>query len=1148
MENHIDWTDAQKNAINARNSNILVSAAAGSGKTAVLVERVIKLITDEENAVNLDNLLIVTFTNAAAAEMKNKILVALKKLLATNPNNSVALKQLSLLPNAKICTIDSFCINLVRENFFKLDISQDFSILDETEQKLLEKLACDDVINQIYEDNNEDFKKLVELLSSTKSDENLAVAIRSIYAYMQVQDFPLVWLDELAQFYDPSVPYEETVINDFVQCEIAQNLLSCYQCINDSLDSLDTDDSKHQRYVDMLEADSLILDNIDNMRENDFSRLVDYLSNVTYVRNPSTANKIVANNRNLFKEMISNIASVANFTPEQYAEDCAILYPIVKTLISVVKAFYHKINEYKKERNAYTFADIEHFAIDLLYYKEGDNLYRTDLALELQSNFAEILVDEYQDTNYAQDILFEMLSNGKNRFMVGDIKQSIYRFRLAMPEIFNAKKHEYLPYDKDSDADGQKIILDSNFRSRKGICDYTNFVFSILMNNEIGEIVYNKDEYLNNGNTNYPESDIPCAQIKILETADDPNVAEAIQIAKFIMDKVNSCEQIDGRNICYSDFAILFRNTKHIKKYTDVFADYSIPVAVNNKQDLFDNNEITMLVSLLRVIDNPIQDVPLLATLMSPFYGYTPDEIASAKVEQRGQNLYSSISKSALFEKFNSDLDKYRKYASTMSVASFLRQVISETSYMALVSSMGNAEQRRLNVLKFISIAEGYDKGENIGLTSFMRYVDKIIDSGTVVNGADLVNTGSDSVVITTIHKSKGLEYPICILADSMHKYNKQNLSANVLFDSNYGIGLKVHNEENLCRYNSAQYDFIKNINTCADMSENLRVLYVAITRAKEQFVTFITLPSIESKLKRLASKIHDKEIATLFTKNTVDDASFILWTALLHKDGKTLREIADIDNQFITSDFDLSIELLDEFELPEIGDEDTVDYDSKIVDLISDKLSFRYDKQQISTFASKRTASSLDNEDTDFEFFARSKPAFLSDGGLTAAQKGSAMHLFMQHCDYESAKNDLDAEITRLVNMNYISQQQADNLDKVKLNSLFNSDFAKRMFSSDKIYREIKTSSFVPVNQLEDTEFNDEVLIQGILDCVFVENGEAVVVDYKTDRVNNEYELLKRYEKQLDFYKKSIAKTLELPVKETILYSFYLDKACSYK
>ncbi len=1169
-----NWTKPQQNAIDARNSNILVSAAAGSGKTAVLTERVIKLITDINLDVDIDKLLIVTFTNAAAAEMKTRISNKLLKIIAEEQNNSNALRQLSLLPNAKISTIDSFCIALVRENFFKLDIEQDFRILDDSENALLEQTAIDELFDMLYEEDSIEFKELVNMFSSTKDDKGLTENVKKISRFISSQAFPDLWLDEACNTYNPEIEFKNSFWAQYVVNETNELLKVVKDLHSQAINVLNPFDEKHAKLFDVLESDGKIIDAlIDNAKtdrwDEEFEMLKVFKS--SFVRFPSVKcdeKDFVKANRDLYKNIIiKSIPPMYSITSSDYMNDCEVFYPLIKKLTDIVKQFNQKTYEMKKELNAFTFSDTEHFAINLLFYPdENGEIVKTDLAKELESSFYEILVDEYQDTNAAQDTLFQVLSNGKNRFMVGDVKQSIYKFRLAMPSIFTDKKDSFTLYDESNNDINQKIILSNNFRSRKGVCDYVNFVCKQVMSKKVGGIEYNEEEMLNSS-ADFNDTDIPSAQIKYAVTpeGEDADEYEAHQIANYIIKKINNKEQIkDGngyRTIRYGDFAILLRSAKRrMNVIAEVFSQYGIPTVSNNKVNLFDNKEVTILLNFLRTIDNPTQDIPLLATLMSVFYGYSADDISQAKVDCPYGNLYSSISSSNAFSRFVDDLKTYREYASSMSVENLVRQIIKDTSYLSLISAMGNHEQRVQNIMLLVDIAKRFDNGENVGLTAFIRYIDSIIDNKFNVESACVNASGVDAVTIMTVHHSKGLEFPVCILAGANHKYNKDDVNKGImqLNAQQNGIGLKVYNDEKLCRYDSLQYSVLKDINNYELMSENLRVLYVAMTRAKEQFVTFITVSSkgiekyVDKRSKKLISSSSSSVpvISPFVVKEVNTDAELLTLCALIHKDGKILRDMCsknDIGFDMYT-DFHLDIELLDVESEPEQTEPQQVSYNPELLSQINDKLSFKYEHLGVSAFTSKRTASSLDAPEQDFKYSATSKPAFLSKGNMTSAQKGTAMHTFMQFCDYKFAKENLENEIERLVSFSFLTDEQAKVLDRKRLSAFFNGNFADRMFGSSHIYREIKVSSFVPVNEIEDTDFTDEVLIQGIADCVFEENGELVLVDYKTDKADSEEELLDKYKNQIAFYKKAVAKTLNKPVKEAVLYSFSLNKVCIYK
>ncbi len=1159
------WTRQQNNAITAKNRNILVSAAAGSGKTAVLVERVKRLITDKENPVSIDKLLIVTFTNAAAAEMKYRISKALNTCIKENPDDVYYRRQLSLLPTAKICTIDSFCANLVRENFYDLSINQDFTILDESELQLLEDTVINDVLDEFFNQNDSSFISLIESFTTPDNDKPVIEAVKKLLRFIYAQPFPYIWLNQAIERYNPNTEFSDTIWYKYVREQINYLLQLGMNLVNKNISLTDFDDEKlNQKYLAVFEDDLTEYTRFQNCTEGSWNDLVSQ-RDASFKRMPSSAKAdkaITAQlkaNRDIYKSLLADeIPSFLTCDEQDYKNDMKMLYAQFSALLKLVKAVDKRLMEEKRERNAFSFSDIEHFAITLLFnINEQGRIEKTPIADNLSRDFYEILVDEYQDTNEAQDLLFTYLSNGKNLFTVGDIKQSIYRFRLAMPHIFNEKKKAYHAYNPEDDFTDSKIILDKNFRSRKNICSYVNYIFSNLMSEKLGELEYDSEEYLNCG-ADYVECEIPSAQIKILEgvKGEDTEKKEAAFIARTIINKVNSKELIkDGdvyRPIRYGDFVILMRSLKNnISIYSKVLADYGIPVICDNSTNLFENNEIRMILSMLRTIDNPMLDIPLLATMLSPFYGFTNDELAKIKVDSGNKNLYTCVYNSDMpkVKNFINDQSELRRISVTMSVSSFIRYLVEEKGMIAYINAIGNAEQRYQNILKLISFASGFDSGNNVGLTAFIRYIDKIIASGKGVDSASLNAGGENAVTIMSVHHSKGLEFPVCILAGANKQYNKSDLSDKLLLNTKLGIGIKCHNEEHLYQYKSLPYSVIKDKNTTELMSENLRVLYVALTRAKEQFITFISCDSLESKLKRLSSVIIDGKVNPYLARKINCDADFFLLCALMHKNADVLRERIENEIDIKQTDFALDIEIQNEIDILEDNQNiEFVDYNEETVEKIKNKLDFKYERMELENVSAKLTASSLDSIDNGFDFITSSKPSFLNKGGLTAAQRGTAMHSFMQFCIYENAKNSLEAEIERLTLLGHISLEEAESLDCDRLKKLFNGAFADRMFGADKLYREIKVSAFVPVKEIYGIDCDDNILIQGIADCVFEENGELVIVDYKTDRVNSGDALLERYIKQIEFYKFAVAKALKKPVKEAALYSFYLNKAYYYK
>lgn len=1159
------WTPQQNNAINARGRNILVSAAAGSGKTAVLVERVIKKITDSENPVDIDKLLIVTFTNNAASEMKFRITKSLKEILRNEPFNQNAQRQLNLMPNAKICTIDSFCINLVRENFFELGINQDFTNLDENEASLLEDEIISNLTDELFENNDEEFIKLVEQFNTPGNEKPFINAVKKVRRFIYAQPFPYSWAYKMSELYNSNTAFENSKWFEYIKGEADYLISIAKKCVNNNLALLNQiDDSKlNEKFENLFLNDKSLIDNVSDLLNTSWDDLVK-LGVPSFARLVSTAKldeelaSEIKANRNTYTNIIKKeIPAFFICSKEDYVKSLNTLYPIIKKLIEFVKIVDARLMVEKNERNSYSFSDTEHFAINLLFTPDGDKIIKKELADRLSAEFEEILVDEYQDTNEAQDLLFAYLSNGHNLFTVGDVKQSIYRFRLAMPNIFNSRRKLYTDYNPNDNEKSSKIILDKNFRSSKGICEYVNFIFSKVMSERVGELDYNAQNRLNFG-ANYKNNDIPSAQIHILDGAkgEETDTREAMQIAKLIRKKIDSKEQIkDGdeyRDIRYSDFAILFRSMKnHVDSYVEVFTDMSIPVQCDNSSNLFENNEIKLILSLLRTIDNPTKDISLLSTMMSPIYAFSADELAQIRIENKRKNFYFSVvnSQNEKVLNFLEDIKNLKKLSVTMSVSNFIRYLVEDKGIVAFINAMGNGEQRYQNILALISFAQKFDSGVNIGLTSFIRYIDKIIDTDKGIDSKSIVSGKDDAVTIMTVHHSKGLEFPICILAGAARSYNTGELTENLLINTVYGFGLKVHNEERMYNIQSIPYSVIKSKSANELMSENLRVLYVAITRAKEQFITFVSCQNIERKMQTLYSKLIDGEITPYAVKSCKSDADIILLCSLFHQNAGQLRELAGCRLFANPADFDMSIDIdkSESFEEDEIKLE-KAEYQESTLEEIADKLSYKYDYLPLSNVTSKMTASSLDDSDTNFEYITSSKPAFMNKAEMTPAMRGTAMHTFMQFCNYNFAKDNLDEEIENLVSGGFITEEQGKSLDKKRLASFFNSSLAKRMFNSDKIYREIKVSTFLSANEVYGIDFDDKILVQGIADCVFEESGQLVLVDYKTDRVKDENELLERYKKQLTFYKYAIEKTLKMPVKEVMLYSFYLEKECIYK
>lgn len=1162
-----EWTDAQKDAIYAHGGTILVSAAAGSGKTAVLVERVIQMITRRDNPIDINRLLIVTFTNAAAAEMKSRIAASLNRLLQ-EPDNANARRQLSLLPSADICTIDSFCLKLARENFFTLGISADFRLLDENENDLIANDAINQVLDAFYAEQNPDFMRLAEAFTLPDSDKDLFSIIKNMLSFIYAQPFPFEWLSKVTDYYNPAVPFDTSIWRTVLINEIEALLLTADRLIENAFSVL-PQGTDYDKFREMLEQDKKTVSALKSTLAKFWDDFVHNSFPVSFSRFPvsKNADESVKSQLKIYREQYKKIlkkdipAFLVADTAD-YTQDMEQLYPMYLALEQVLRAVDAEMRRIKADRSAYSFSDIEHFAIDLLFERNSNgDCIKSAYAKELEDSYSEILVDEYQDTNEAQDQLFSYLSNGKNRFMVGDVKQSIYRFRLAMPQIFTEKKNTYALYSADAPQFPAKIVLDRNFRSRRDICAYVNHVFSLFMTSRVGELDYNQEEYLNPG-ASYEQTEAPAAQLFLLDGtgAEEADAVQAASIGQLIQSKIKSGEKVkDGgvyRPVQYGDFAILMRSLRaHAPTYAETLQSMHIPVICDNAVNLFDNGEVQLLLSLLQVIDNPMQDIPLLTVMTSPIYGFTSDELAEIRIQNpQAADLYTAVFNSGNVQNkkcvaFTQDIRRLSREAVTRPVSAFIRKLLQDKSITAYIYAMGGGMQREANTEQFIAIAERFDQNGGVGLTSFIRYLNSIMQSDKKTESAPVIAADTNAVKIMSVHHAKGLEFPICILAGAGRRYNTSDLHSKMLLHPQLGLASKCHNEDGFYEYPSLPYIAVQKKTQLAMMSENLRVLYVAMTRAKEQFITFAALPNLESRVKSAAACLLNGKPEPYFCSKVYDDAGFILMAALCHKDGAALRDLAGINVPVIPADFDMEIHLdgisSKESSFPQQTQQAA---DDALLRQIDEKLSYQYPYAALAGICSKRSASELDDISFEPEFFAKSVPAFLNTGGLTPAQKGTAMHTFMQYCDYQSAKCRLEAEIERLATEGYLTQTEADALDRKKLQELFSSAFASRIFNARRVYRELKISSFVSAEEIEGVHAPGKVFVQGIADCVFEEADGLVLLDYKTDRVDSAKQLLERYKKQLAFYKTAVEKTLEKPIKEVYLYAFSLSKPCRYE
>lgn len=1162
-----NWTKDQQNAIDARGGTILVSAAAGSGKTAVLVERVTQRIIDRENPCDVDKILMVTFTRAAAAEMRERISTSLTSILEQDPTNSHIRRQLMLLPQSKICTIDSFCNDLVRENFHRLGISPDYKILDNSEQEVLQSEAVSEVLEELYGEGSPAFDELLDLFMKGRSDEQLGNAICQIYKFTGAYPFPEEWLNNARLLYSAESGKSELwmqIILEYVRssCVYAERILES------ALSILSTAPLLEEKYAPS------IISGLNGISEiYDFAVSEDWdgamnavkafkftaLGRVPKEYSGSYEQTAVKSRRETVSKLVKKLNDVFCATSEENKEDLEALQPVAQKLFDAVERFGVIYNEKKAERNTLEFSDIEHLALKLLIEKDkGGKICRTDLAEEISNSYVEILLDEYQDTNEAQDSLFWAISkNESNLFMVGDVKQSIYRFRQAMPEIFLTKRKGMPLYDGKTYP--ACINLDRNFRSRAGVAGMVNFVFRQLMSEQLGEMEYTAQEELVPA-AQYPPSPTPDVELHLVlgDGDTDITVSEARHVAATIRRLMDEGTTVSAggteRPLEYRDICILLRSTKDIAdKYVEELSANGIPAWTETKGGFFGVTEIRVMLSLLRVIDNPIQDVPLLSVMMSPIYGFTPDETSKIRMKDRKLPLYSCVVNSALdgderCQSFIDSIAKLRRLSATLPSDELIRRIYEETSYPAIVGVMNDSGRRRANLRLLLNYAAKYEAAGHKGLSGLIHYIDKLEQRRADLATASDLSEAADVVRVMSIHKSKGLEFPVCIIGNCSKKFNEMSRRGDMILQSGIGVGLKRRDAETMRRFTTLPHTAAKLALEREELSEELRVLYVAMTRAREKLILIVNeKKDFPKRLEKLSAGITEElKVDPFFVRTCTSYGDWLLTSALRHPDAKILRDEAGMEDvKLLESDFKLRIEQNTADENAVYNDiEETESESAEFLNEISERLGYKYPYAELSSIVSKRAASDAPEREIDEEYFASSRPSFMEDGGLTAAQRGTALHKFLQFSDYKSAANNPRAERDRLVSMGFLTEQEGKSLDFTRVKSFFTSDLGKQILSAENVWREYKFAKLVPASRyapdIEKAE-NEEVLIQGIADCIFEHDGKLVIVDYKTDRVETPEELVSRYKHQMEVYCEALSECLGMAVEKTVLYSFSL-------
>ncbi|MFT4414877.1 helicase-exonuclease AddAB subunit AddA [Fredinandcohnia humi] len=1233
------WTDDQWKAIVSSGQDILVAAAAGSGKTAVLVERMIKKILSEENPVDVDRLLVVTFTNASAAEMRNRIAEALEKALKEQPSSLHVRRQLSLLNRASISTIHSFCLEVIRKFYYLIDIDPGFRIADDTEAELLRDEVMEELFEVHYSNiKDQRFFDLVDRFTNDRTDTELQNMIRKLYEFSRAHPSPNQWLRQIvADYQTDEQSLDKTPYIPYLLADISLQLEGAKANLLRALELTKVPGGPSPR-AETIETDLEQLYRLLRAKDNSWTALYHEMQTIVFktakpvkgAEYDENLKEQVAKLRDDAKKQVQKIKEdLFSRTPDAYLQDIKEMEPSIIMLVELVIEFGERFQQVKEEKGLVDFSDLEHYTLQILRQTgSAEELLPSDAALEYRIQFEEVLVDEYQDTNMVQESILKLVTKDDeasgNMFMVGDVKQSIYRFRLAEPLLFLSKYKRFTQLGEDT---GLRIDLSKNFRSRAEVLDGTNYIFKQLMGETVGEIVYDSDAELKLG-ADYPASENMAAELLLIdkngqeldtyetdeEDTEEENVVvfdqaeletaqlEARAMAKKIKEMITSQFQVYDRkqdrmrSITYRDIVILMRSMPWAPQIMEEFKQQGIPVYADLSTGYFDATEVAIMMSLLKVIDNPYQDIALASILRSPIVDLDADELAQIRTYEKNSPYFEALK--VFIEKGTSDnethhkvekfyrmLENWRTKARTGSLSELIWQLYRETYFYDFVGGMPGGKQRQANLRALYDRARQYEATSFRGLFRFLRFIERMQDRGDDLGTARALGEQEDVVRLMTIHKSKGLEFPVVFVAALSKQFNMIDLNKRYLLDKELGFGSKYVNPKLRISYPTLPMLAIKKKMHLELIAEEMRVLYVALTRAKEKLYLVGTIKNLEKQLGRWQATLQNKEwlIADHLRAGAKSYLDWVGHALIRHEDAGVLR--GDVSNHQLPEEIvyhpakweihPIVASALQTVETDEKWSNEQIEkaiqegkhlpVSSDFSEQINQQLTWKYpyksaaykrSKQSVSEI--KRQRDSID-EHSDTAFLPKvrasssDRPRFMQQKSLTAAERGTAMHMVMQHVNLNESinSNTIRELVVKMVHNELLTQEQAEVIDIDSVLGFFTSSIAQRMVNGKNVRREVPFSVAIPASEAYADWSDDQqenVLIQGVIDCIFEDENGIVLIDYKTDSITGRFPggfeeakpvLEERYRVQLELYSKAIEYIWKKPLTERYLYFF---------
>ena len=1145
----IQFTPAQSAAITARGGSLLVSAAAGSGKTRVLVERVVGLITDPIHPVEADSLLIMTFTNAAAAKLRADITTRLAEEVRAHPGDIRLRRQQLLLQRAAIGTVDAFCLHFVQQHFAALDVPPDFTTAEEAELARIEQETLSAVLESAYTDA--DFRAFADLYDRGRTDNTAGNAVLELYHFSRALPHPAEVLQQFAAMWQQDAPPQDTPWGQNLLAISLQRTQGARALLQAAARTAAKDEAADFAYTAVLQEDADRVTWLCQVLEKgDWDRSVAALGEFDTawrragrIKGGKDGNPCAFAASELRARAKKQIESLRTdfllCTGEEYAADRRRAAPLVAALVRVTQQFADACFAAKCEEKLLDYADFEHLTLDLLLTPDNQ---RTPLCRTVSSHYSAVLVDEYQDTNALQDAIYFALarSEGDNLFFVGDIKQSIYRFRQADPQVFVDKQQRWQAYPQPAPQPAS-LALDANFRSAPGVIAGINYLFEVFFSQGLGGGAYGDGQRLVVGSktTDYRGF----CEVDVIDGAGAEGDAAAI--AARIREMMAECFVVrdkTGQRPCrYDDFCILLRGRGDFAVYEAALRTAGIPVFADTAADLLDEPHIRPFAALLRVIDNPAQDIPLAAVLLSPMFPYTADDLVTLRGACPEGSLYGAVlyGGQPRFAPFLETLAEFRRLARTLPVDALLEELLARTGYLAAVGALPEGARCREDLQSFCAWAASAGR---TGLPGVIRAMDAARQNGGLTQ-----NTGGQTrpgcVSIMTVHRSKGLEFPVVFVANTSHQFNQSDAIRPVLTHSRLGVGVMLRAGSTTKRYKTLPYAALAQAIRTETLSEEMRVLYVALTRAQDALIITIPLKKAASSLKTPALCAHAEATGPEAMQGMSSWAGWLLTAVLLHPSSDALWAYTGLLPHYLPTRIPLTIKVLPAPEAAPVPEPAPAPApDEALLDTLRQSFAWRSPRAPLQKIPAKVSVSAVAHAARPV---ALERPAFLQKTGMTGAERGTAIHAFMQSVPFDGTAPDLDAEVQRQIDARLLDAGLAGKLDLDRVRPFFESAVWRRIRHARAVLREEPFITALPAAQItpEAGECEAEVLVQGIADLVLVYDDHAEILDYKTDRSRDAAFYIKEYAAQLQLYRRAFAQRLAVPVTKLTIYSFTLGE-----